>query len=65
MDWEITEVSFETGQYLRGTHKLWSRLYDSGLVFVVLPIGRRPGPGVEGYDSIAAALRAEGMDRKQ
>lgn len=59
--WEQMPVSSDTSKYLRGTHKLWSRLADGEHIFTVRPINETPGPNDGGYMSIAAALKVKGM----
>lgn len=59
--WEQMQVSPDTGKYLRGTHKLWSRLLDGEHIFTVRPNGEIPGENDGGYRSINAALKVKGM----
>lgn len=60
--WEMMQPSAGTTKYLRGTHKLWSRLFDGEHVFTVRPAGETPGANDGGYMSIDAALKVKGMD---
>jgi hypothetical protein len=59
--WETMLVSAETAAYLRGTHKLWSRLFDGEHIFTCLPNDVTPGANDGGYMSIHAALKVKGM----
>jgi hypothetical protein len=59
--WEQMQPIWETAKYLRGTHKLWSRLFDGEHIFTVRPIGEQPGDNDGGYRSIDAALKVKGL----
>lgn len=59
--WERMPVNADTARYLRGTHDVWSRMFDGERIFTVLLKGKEPGGNDGGYRSIAAALRVKGM----
>jgi hypothetical protein len=54
-------VSEATLKPLRGTHSIFSRIFDGEHIFVVLPNGEEPSESGGGYYSIEAALSAKGM----
>jgi hypothetical protein len=60
--WERMPIENETmREYLRGTHSIWSRIFDGDHIFTVLANGTEPGPNDGGYLGIDAALRVKGM----
>lgn len=59
--WEQIELPVNMNEYLRGTHKMWTRVMSEKAIYTVLPNDKTPGPNDGGYASIDAALKVEGM----
>jgi hypothetical protein len=59
--WSEFKVTTETAKYMRGTHTLWSRIFDGEHVFTVRPIGETPSDNDGGYYTTNAALQVKGM----
>jgi hypothetical protein len=63
--WELVELSEATEKHLKlGTGRVWSRMNDGIIIFIVLHAGLTPGPDNGGFVSLDAAITASRKHQK-